>query len=262
MTNWETQFNPREAVPGFERYVTASKRQSDLAYERFHDIEEHRYGSSPLATLDLRRASQPGRPVFIFIHGGYWRGRDKRDFGYLFTALEQANVNVVLLNYDLCPNVIVAQISNQIQQAIEWLKTQAADLGFDANQLFLAGHSAGAHLVAMVLAQPPAAFNIPDGLIKKAYLISGIYELTPVLHVSVNEEIKLTANDIEAVSPINFPPAKRTPYDVFVGGAEPDGWIEQSVNFERYLQESGASSTFTLLTDRHHYSILHELERT
>lgn len=260
MTNWEAQFNPREAVPDFERYVTASKHQSDLAYQRYSDIEEHRYGPSPLSTLDLRRANEPGRPVFIFIHGGYWRGRDKRDFGYLFTALEHANVNVVSLNYDLCPAVTVAQICKQIQQAILWVKAQAPELGFDANQLFLAGHSAGAHLVAMVLAQSPSTFSIPDGLIKKAYLISGIYELSPVLQVSVNTEIKLTENDIDAVSPVNFPPAKQTIYDVIVGGAEPEGWIAQSVDFERHLRNSGASSSLTLQADRHHYSILQDLE--
>lgn len=260
MTDWEAQYNPRESVPDFERYVKASKTKSDLAYARFNDIEEHRYGPSPLATLDLRRASEPGRPVFVFIHGGYWRGRDKRDFGYVFTGLEYANVNVVLLNYDLCPNVTVAQICTQIQQAVLWLNAHAPELGFDANQLFLAGHSAGAHLVAMVLAQPPAAFSIPDGLIKKAYLMSGIYELSPVLRVSVNDEIKLSENDIEAVSPVNFPPARQTAYDVIVGSAEPEGWIAQSVDFERYLRRSGASSTFTLQPDRHHYSILQDLE--
>ena len=260
MTDWEAQYNPRCSVPDFDQYVAAGKAKSDAAYQRLTDIEEHRYGPSPLSTLDLRRTAQKDKPVFVFVHGGYWRGRDKRDFGYLFTALEQIDVNVVILNYDLCPNVTVAQICQQVRRAMLWLHANAQSLGFSANDIYVAGHSAGAHLTAMVLAQPPGAFHIPDGLIKKAYLISGIYELSPVLHVSVNDEIKLAAHDIGDVSPIHFPPAKETLYDVVVGGAEPEGWIAQSVDFEKHLNQSGATSTFTLLADRHHYSIMQDLE--
>jgi len=258
--DWESEFNPRRAVPEAEEFVTKSKAKSDQAHQRFSDIEELRYGSAPLSNMNFRRSKDPGQPLFVFIHGGYWRGRDKDDFGYVFTALEPSHANVAVLNYDLCPAVTVGQISDQIRQAILWLHANAESLGFDREKIYVAGHSAGAHLTAMILAQAPGQFSIPDGMIRHAYLISGIYELSPVLKISVNEEIRLQPEDVYPLSPINFPPAKKTTYSVIVGAAEPKGWVAQSVGFLDYLREQGARATLTQLPERHHYSILQDME--
>ena len=258
--DWEGQFNPRKAVPDFERYVVASKAKSDQAHQRFTDIEELRYGSTPLSNFNYRRASRSGQPLFVFIHGGYWRSRDKNDFGYLFTAMEGSDVNVAILNYDLCPAVTVAQIAEQMRQAIIWLHANAKTLGFDPERIFMAGQSAGAHLIAMILAQPPARFGLPDGMVRKAYLSSGIYELSPVLKITVNDEVRLKEGDVHPLSPIHFPPSLKTPYDIVVGGAEPERWIAQSVEFARHVSDSGGQARFTIMPGRNHFSIMHDLE--
>ena len=258
--DWESQFNPRRAVPEAEEFVAKSKLKSDQAHQKFGDIEQLRYGPGPLATLNLRRSSLSGQPLFVFVHGGYWRGRDKDDFGYVFNALEPSNANVIILNYDLCPEVTVGQISAQIQEALLWLHANADSLGFDADRIFVAGHSAGAHLIAMVLAQSPARFSLPDGLIRKAYLISGIYELSPVLKISVNQEIRLKPEEVKPLSPINFPASRKTSYDIIVGKAEPQGWVEQSISFALHLESQGVQSSLTILPQRHHYSILQDME--
>lgn len=258
--DWEAEFNPRRAVPEADEFSAKSKIKSDQAHQKFTDIEELRYGPEPLANLNLRRSSKANQPLFVFIHGGYWRGRDKNDFGYVFNALEPSEANVVILNYDLCPEVTVSQISRQIQQALLWLHANAPELGFDRESFYVAGHSAGAHLIAMVLAQEPAQFCIPDGMVRKAYLMSGIYELSPVLNISVNEEIRLRSEDVYPLSPINFPPSKKTVYDIIVGEAEPPSWVAQSVSFSSYLDQQGVRSMLTILPKRHHYSILQDME--
>lgn len=258
--DWETQFNPRKAVPTAETYAAASRAKSDLAHARFADIETMRYGDSPLSNLNFRRARTPGRPLLVFVHGGYWRGRDKDDFGFLFEAMDAADINVAILNYDLCPQVTVRQICQQIQSAFVWLHAQAQSLGFDASRIDAAGHSAGAHLIAMTLAREPAAFCLEEGLIRNAYLISGIYELSPVLNISVNQEIRLKAEEVTDLSPIRFAPASQTHYEVIVGGGEPRGWQDQSIAFERHIRDQGADSHLTILPERHHYSILQDLE--
>ena len=258
--DWEAEFNPRCAVPEADEYSAKSKLKSDQAHQKFTDIEELRYGEGPLANFNLRRSSRANQPLFVFIHGGFWRARDKNDFGYVFNALEPCDVNVVVLNYDLCPQVTVHEISSQIQQALLWLHSNAADLGFDDKRIDVAGHSAGAHLIAMVLAQAPSVFSLPDGMIRRAYLMSGIYELSPVLNISVNQEIRLGPEDIHALSPIHFPPSKNTPYEIIVGAAEPPGWVAQSVDFASNLSEQGAQSNLTILPGRNHYSILQDME--
>lgn len=258
--DWEAEFNPRRAVPEAEEYIAKSKLKSDQAHQKFTDIEELRYGKGPLANLNLRRSSRTNQPLFVFIHGGYWRALDKNDFGYMFNALEPLDANVIILNYDLCPQVTVRDISCQIQQAMLWLHANAADLGFDNKRIYVAGHSAGAHLIAMVLAQEPSVFSLPEGVIRKAYLISGIYEVSAVLNISVNEEIRLRPEDVHAMSPIHFPPSKHTPYEILVGGDEPAGWIAQSVDFSAYLNQQGAQSNLTILPGRNHFSILQDIE--
>jgi len=258
--HWESQFNPRCAVPDNDVYTAKSKIKSDQAYQRFKDVEQLRYGQGELANMNLRRSSKRGEPLFVFIHGGYWRGRDKDDFGYIFTALEPTDANVAILNYDLCPKVTVSQISAQIREALLWFNANADTLGFDREKIFVAGHSAGAHLIAMALAQDSSTLSVPDGLVRKAYLISGIYELSPVLKVSVNDEIQLQPEDVPRLSPICFPPSKKTSYDVIVGQAEPQGWVDQSVSFFAHLQKQGVQSHLTVLPDRHHYSILQDME--
>ena len=258
--DWEAEFNPRCAVPEAAEYSAKSKIKSEQAHQKFSDIEQRRYGQEPLATFNFRRSSRTNQPLFVFIHGGYWRARDKNDFGYVFNALEPSNANVAVLNYDLCPQVTVRQITAQIQQAMLWLHANAGELGFDPKRIFVAGHSAGAHLIAMMMAQEASVFSIPDGMISKAYLISGIYELSPVLNISVNEEIRLKPEDVYALSPIHLPPSNKTPYEIIVGEAEPPSWVAQSVDFSSYLDQQGAKSSLTILPGRHHYSILQDME--
>lgn len=258
--DWETNFNPRRAVPEAEDFIAKSRLKSQQAHEKFKDIEQLRYGDSPLSNMNFRRARQQGQALFIFIHGGYWRGRDKDDFGFVFEALAPTDANVAILNYDLCPKVSVAQICAQIRDAMLWFEAHQTDLGFDASKIYVAGHSAGAHLIAMTLARGDAEFSVPEGLIHKAYLISGIYELSPVLKVSVNQEIKLEPQDVGRLSPGSFPGSLSTQYDVIVGQAEPPGWVEQSVQFAEHLKRHGAQVSLIQLPQRHHYSILQDME--
>lgn len=149
----------------------------------------HRYAQTPgaspdLQSLDFYAAQGRGRPLVVFIHGGGWRigdkamgahGRDKAAFlnarGFAFASL----------NYRLSPNVRHPAHVDDVAAALAWLHHQADDLGFDSRRIYVMGHSAGAHLAALVAtdARRLAKYGKPLSILKGAVLLDGAgYDLT------------------------------------------------------------------------------------
>src|SRR3546814_2319497 len=91
--------------------------------------------------------------LHMFIHGGYWRSRDKREYSFLAKPLVEAGAAVAIVNYDLCPAVTLDEVVRQLRAACCWLYDHAADYGRDPERLHVSGHSAGSHLTAMMLAR-------------------------------------------------------------------------------------------------------------
>lgn len=117
---------------------------------------EYAYGRDPLQKLDFWPGRGRDAPLVIFVHGGGWKRGDKRNatgtekvthytgLGYAFASL----------NYRLVPAVRVEDQAADVANAIAWLKDNAARLGFDGRRIVLMGHSAGAHLSALVGTDP------------------------------------------------------------------------------------------------------------
>jgi len=115
-------------------------------------VSEYSYGNAPLQTLDFWKAPQAGAPLVIFVHGGGWKRGDKRNAtgrDKVTHWLEQGYA-VASLNYRLVPAATVEQQAQDIADGIAYLHRKARILGFDPNKIVLTGHSAGAHLVALV----------------------------------------------------------------------------------------------------------------
>ncbi len=115
------------------------------------------YGADPLQKLDLWRSAGPApAPLVVFVHGGGWKRGDKDNAtgttkvthllgrGYAFASID----------YRLVPEATVEQEAADVALALSWLRAHAAANGIDANRIVLMGHSAGAHLVALVGTDP------------------------------------------------------------------------------------------------------------
>ena len=254
----ELQFNPRRSVNDVDSYVNRGRQRSEAARARHHHLPDLRYGKGPLASLDYFPCGAPARPLVVYLHGGYWRGRDKLDYSFVADGLLPAGCNVAVMNYDLCPAVTVAQIVQQVRDGLVWLDAQASSLGF-ARGILAVGNSAGAHLIAATLARTGRAEELPEGIIRKAYLISGIYDLTPVLHITVNQEIRLVPDDVPLLSPIRYPLAESTAYEVLAGTAEPAGWVRQSQDLVAHIVDQGLAVGYHPRPGLNHYSIVEEL---
>ena len=226
----DTQYNNRARIADhaliFEHWKLASARarQEGPAYLDLH------YGVEAAETLDIFPAAHTDAPVFVFIHGGYWRSLDKRDHSFVAPALTHAGAMVVVPNYSLCPSVGIAAIVMQMVLALAWVYRHAAQYGGDPARIVVAGHSAGGHLAAMLLACRWAEVgrNLPEELVCKALSISGLYDLEPLRHTPfLQADLRLTRRCARRLSPAWFP-APAGELHAVVGALESEEFLRQN----------------------------------
>ncbi len=261
---FERQFNPRANVTDSDAVQAERKRLSAEARTRIDGVLGVPYGDSDRQVLDVfapDRATAPGggprsAPTFVYFHGGYWRGGHARDGSFIAEPFVKAGASVFLPTYDLCPDVTVGQIVEQARRAIAWVHANAQGYGGDPDRLYLAGHSAGAHLVAMALADDWADDPAAGGAVAGACLISGIYDIDPVRSISVNDLIRVTQADVEPLSPLRPPPRHPIPMIVAAGGDESEEWKRQSQLYADVARSAGCTVAEIEVPDTHHWSIL------
>ncbi len=194
-----------------------------------------RYGQGEGETLDVFPATVPtpaaGAPVLVFIHGGYWRSLDKSDFSFIAPAFNVAGALVLVPNYALCPAVTIEHIALQMAQAVAWAVDHAAEHGGDPSRIALVGHSAGAHLAAMLLTcrWKDLDADLPAQPLAGALAISGLYDLEPLRHAPcVMNDLRLTPTSVSRLSPAFFPRPKGGKLFAVVGLEESDEFLRQN----------------------------------
>jgi arylformamidase len=225
----EAQYNIRRRHPESPQHYARYAADSEAARARLRCRLDLRYGPAEGERLDIFPTERSDAPVLLFIHGGYWRALDKRDFSFIAPPFVAAGIAVALINYDLAPKVTVEQIVTQVHRAIRWVHGNAPSLGIDPSRIVVGGHSAGGHLTALALGFQPA-LPIAAGI-----AVSGVFDLVPLLRTTVNVELGLDEKRARELSPIHRPRPVRSPTLIAVGGAETTGFIGQSQAFAVHL---------------------------
>ena len=226
---YEGQYNNRLSIPDAADCNARGVLRSTAARARLASRLDLAYGPSPRQRIDLYPAAAPGAPILSFIHGGYWRSRDKSEFAFIAEPFVAAGITVAMPEYDLAPAVTVGTIVEQMVAAHAWLYRHASEHGADRSRLFVAGHSAGGHLAAMMAATRWNEIDpeLPADLVKGAYAVSGVFDLMPMLHFSFNADIRLDAASAKAMSPIEHCPAWPVPVRTAAGALESDEFRRQ-----------------------------------
>jgi arylformamidase len=224
----ERGYNNRAAVPDhqawFERWAQSSRDAAALAPRR--DV---RYGRGPKETFDLFVPAGRPRGTFVFIHGGYWRSLDKAEHLFVAPAFVAQDLAVVVPNYDLCPQVTIGDIVDEMTRLIAFLMRDATRLGVASAPLVVSGHSAGGHLAAMLLATPPEELGCEASHpVTGAVSLSGVHDLSPLVNFSYNVELRLDAEHARAWSPVHREPCTRAPLLVAVGAEETSAFLQQA----------------------------------
>ena len=250
-------YNNRELVPDHPQFMARWSEASARARAQLPCYLDRAYGESPGETMDIFPARKGDGACLMFIHGGYWRALDKKDFSYLAPAWVEAGVSMAVVNYDLCPRVSVEEIVRQMLRASRWLWVNAKEYGIDRNKLYVSGHSAGGHLTAMLMCALWPAFDraLPKDLWKGGLAISGLYDLRPLLQVDwLNGDLRLDPSSALKLSPAFMPPATRAPLMTCVGGDESSEFLRQNELLGSRWRSAFAADI--AMPGKHHFSVL------
>ena len=253
---FEREFNPRAVIADMEAVLERRRTLAKATLARLPYIGGISYGPSPRQTMDIFPpvpAAEGNSADLLFFHGGYWRAGHGQENCFVAESFTAAGGTVAMASYDLCPQVGIGDIVGQAKEALAWTVANAADHGIDPDNLWIGGHSAGAHLCAMLLADP----ETPP--VAGALLVSGIFDIEPVLNITINAEIQATEADIAPWSPLNHPPVQRTKMVVAFGADESTEWRRQSDLYAAIAKSAGCKAVTVAEKGEHHLSILFNL---
>ncbi len=253
----DAQYDNRAAVPEHVEHHEGWTRDCAAVRSAYAGRLDVAYGASAAETLDLFPATGGPAPVQVFFHGGYWLSRDKSDFSFLAPAFVDAGAAMVVVNYALIPAVGMDELVRQCRLSLAWVHGNAASFGGDARRIFVSGHSAGGHLVAMMMATDwPAFAGLPRDLVKGGCAISGVFDLEPVRLCYLNDTLGLTPAQVADNSPVRLPPTSDAPLILAVGGDESDEFRRQSADLDAAWRERGASVQVITRPGLNHFTIL------
>lgn len=228
----DAQYNNRARVANSAAILAKWAEASALAREGSPAKRlDLRYGDGPNETLDIFPSEEPNAPVLVFVHGGYWRALDKSDHSFVAPSFVADGATVVVPNYALCPAVTIEDIALQMVRAVAWTWRHIAEHGGDPSRIALAGHSAGGHLVAMLLScrWKVVADDLPLQPVAGALAISGLYDLEPVRRAPfLQADLRLTPQQVARASPAFFPRPKAGKLYATVGADESDEFLRHN----------------------------------
>ena len=227
----DREYNARLAIPDHPQIFARWADQAAATRRLRACLLDLPYGASPAEKLDLFPARAAAAPLFVFIHGGYWRSFDKSDFSWIAPPLVGHGVAVALPNYGLAPKTPVEDIVRQVLRSLAWLYRNAQRYDIDRERIYVAGHSAGGHLTAMMMAAlwPALAPDLPADLVKGGLAVSGLFDLEPLVHAPfVNVDLQLDLGRARRLSPALMPAATDAPLYLAVGALESSEFKRQS----------------------------------
>lgn len=256
-------YNARATVGDrFAEEIHAYRLHSDAARAQWLSRADIVYDAESGGKLDLYGLSPRGNlcPVFLFVHGGYWRALSRFDSAMMAGMLAEQGIATAVIDYRLAPEATLTEIVRQVRAALAFLWRKGAALGIDPGQIHVGGSSAGGHLAATLIANGwHAQFGVPETVVKSALLISGLFELAPIAATFPQDWLCLDREAVAAVSPIRHIPGSGCPIIVAWAENEAGGFKRQSQAFHAAWTKAGLVSSMLEVPGRNHFDVILEL---
>jgi len=219
------------------------------------------YGPAAAQKLDIyspiEGETASGRPIVLFIHGGFWQGGSKDASGFAAPAFTEAGCVFVAVGYTLAPNASLAAIAAEIRQAVNFVHAHAAEFGGDPRQIIAVGHSAGGHLATCLVTQGTPIDHARR--IAGVVAISGVFDLEPIRLSYVNDAMKLSSDEIATLSPASSIPAFDVPVMLVVGADETHEFLRQTDVLSKKWRSHLRDLEVALIPGRDHFDIVSDL---
>jgi acetyl esterase/lipase len=226
---------------------------SDKAYELNSGVA---YGDLPRQTLDIytpknhlttnlelnnkSAAANQGLPVVVFFYGGSWDSGNRGSYKFIGEAITSQGFITVIPDYRVYPEVLFPGFMEDPAKAATWVKSHAAEFGGDPERIFLAGHSAGAHIAAMLVLDPEflAKQNSKPGEFAGMIGLAGPYDFLP-LKSNRLKTIFGPEDQRPKSQPINFVTGSNPPMLLMVGTKDGTVWPRNTYNLAAKIKSAG-----------------------
>jgi len=249
----DRQYDAASTVPSLQPFI--ERWSEDSAHTR-SELRNERiaYGGGEREWLDAFAGTKPDSPLFVFIHGGYWRRLGAEYFSFVAGPVVRAGGACALLNYPLAPDASLDDIVAAVRRGFAWLEAHAGSrLNAASTGIVAGGHSAGGQLAGMIAASAADSLGGVFGL-------SGLYDLEPVRRSNVNDWLHLPdAASAERNSPVAHLPREPVRVIAAAGQIESDEFRRQSRAYAGACANAGCSARYIEAEGHNHYTIVQEL---
>lgn len=223
------------------------------------------YGTAERQKLDvyIPSGAQKARPVVIFFYGGRWSSGSKDDYLFAAQALTKRGLVVVLPDYRLYPQVKSPAFVEDGAQAVVWVRNNIIQHGGNPEQIFVMGHSAGAHIAAMLALDQRFLQNVGGSTDWLAGMIglAGPYDFLPL----TDDDLKDIFGPPERYAqsqPITFVDGNEPPLLLMHGLDDKVVWLRNTRNLAARVREKGGQVETIFYDDLGHLSLLGTLSST
>jgi len=253
----EKEYSPSSCVPSIEPFLAEYALRSRKAEQALVCQKDLQWGDKPDETLDFFPAASRDAPLLVFIHGGYWQALSKNESLFAAADCVANGVAFAAIDYTLAPKAGVETIVDQCRRAVAWLHGQAGALGFNRDRLYLSGSSAGAHLAAMMLLKGwQHTAGVTDNAIAGAILLSGVYDIEPLVGTRVAAPLNLTTADAAGLSPMRLGLGRPVPTIVAWGENETSEFKRQSRSYAARLEAADFPVLVFEVAGANHFDIV------
>ncbi len=191
--DWDDAYVNDAHIAGGDDYPPRWETDAAAFRERLGArVEEVAYGSLARQRMAVFRPERASAGLAVFVHGGYWMKFDPGFWSHLAAGALARGLTVAMPGYTLCPEVRISAITQEVGAAIG----HAA--GLADGPIWLAGHSAGGHLVSRMICRDTSLPNPVRARIARVLSISGVHDLRPLMRTPLNATLGLDEAEAEA----------------------------------------------------------------
>jgi acetyl esterase/lipase len=223
------------------------------AYTRKTDLA---YGDDPLQRLDVYLPDEPrdgARPLIVFWHGGRWEFGDKGEYRFVGAALAELGFVTVVANYRMYPQVKLAGFMEDAARAAVWAVANASLIRADPARCYLAGHSSGAQMGALLTLDPRYFRQIdrPVPPIAGFIGLSGPYDFLPLREADLQDMFG-PPDRYPLSQPIDFVHAGAPPMLLVQGGRDKTVAPFNATHLAAALRANGVPVTLRMYPSLQH----------
>ena len=222
------------------------------------------YSEQPDQTLYVFQPTSSGGslPTLIFVHGGSWNEGDAADYEFVGRAFAAKGFLTFVINYRKHPQNPFPAFVQDVATATAWVNKHASEFGGDGNNVFLAGHSAGAYNIALSVLDQHYMIDagVDQKIIKAVATMSGPFDFLPLdspITIPTFGKVK----DLQSTQPINFARSNAAPFLLLNGSADTTVYPRNAASLYKHLSDVGAKVTRKEYEGVSHVGILLDLAK-